>query len=157
MEQIKKQLLNQFEIYYKEYKDYEQFVTRNLEEQKTPIKEKIQAMFGETATDEQAVELVTMSRVYPILYAQDLEHKKEEILTAFSMVEGLDLEIPAEIKTELQNLKEKKFPYMFTIKNGEPQPLNKERMDLIVKKAKTPEYIEQAMAFIKNLKALEEK
>lgn len=150
-----KTIQNRFEVFYKEYSEYDQFVKSDQETKKEGMKKRVEEIWENNASEEDLVEFNRQITVYPQMYIKDLNALKEKLLVAYDMVEGI-VEIPAEIKTEIEQLKPLTDKPMFIVKQNKPIPVDEERINLLLNVAKAPQYIKQALEIVTNMKNLAE-
>lgn len=150
---IQKTLLSQFEILFKEWKEYNTFFEKNNEEVTASIKERVKEIIDAPDNLEKATQFVIDTKTVPMLYATDLNNLKERVLTAYELVKGL-IEIPESAEKELEQLKNSKNKLMFIIEKGTAKEINP---DLIkhYKDRIPPSAIQEVVKAFKNIKDLE--
>ena len=149
---MEEKLIKNLDKYYKEFKDYENYFNSYNEEQTKVIPEKIKEFLANEASKEKAFEFMVDIRIKPSLMGLDLNILKERLLTAYETVENLELEIPQEIKTEIEELKSKKDTFIFTVKNSELHIVDQIRYDKALENTKRPEYLNMFLEEVKHIK-----
>jgi RNA-splicing ligase RtcB len=150
---LEKTLLNSFEMYYKEYKEYSNFFEDNKAKVMSTMKDKVKELMKTPDDLEKATKFVLETQSMPMLYAIDLNLLKESVLVAYQVCKDV-VEIPSEVKQELEELKEKKTKQMYTVKKGVAEELSSE----LIKQYKdrvTPEAIQEILKRFKNIKDIE--
>jgi len=150
-----KTLQNRFELYYKEFKNYENFVNSNIEEQKKGMPERIQKLWENNASEDELISFNTHTKILPQIYGKDLNALKEKLLVAYDMSEGI-IEISAEVKTEMENLHKMTDKPMYIVKEGKAIPVDEERINTLLSIAKAPQYLKQALEIVTNMKNMAE-
>lgn len=150
---LDKILLNTFEVYYKEYKDYSNFFEENKSKVMATMKDKVKELMKTPEDMNKATNFVLETQSVPMLYAIDLNNLKESVLVAYNICKGL-VDIPEDIKVEIEALKDSKTKQMYTIKKGLSEELNPS----LIKQYKdrvTPEAIQEILKRFKNIKDIE--
>jgi hypothetical protein len=150
---LEKTLLNSFEMHYKEYKEYSNFFEDNKAKVMSTMKDKVKELMKTPDDLEKATKFVLETQSMPMLYAIDLNLLKESVLVAYQVCKDV-VEIPSEVKQELEELKEKKTKQMYTVKKGVAEELSPE----LIKQYKdrvTPEAIQEILKRFKNIKDIE--
>ena len=139
---IEEVLKTDFETVYQEYKSYETFIKGIAEEVK-----KDRAGFAkfaqENSTDaDKIVDKIIEVNEKPILYQNDFMRLQLRLVYSYDLIKGI-VEIPQEIKTEIENSRPKQ---LFKIENGEAVVLDQELIDKIKQKT-----VENSREYLKNL------
>lgn len=150
---LEKILLNKFEITYKEYKDYNDFYNITSENVKATMKNKVKELISQPDDLQKATEFVINTQALPMLHALDLNILKETVLTAYSICKDI-IEIPEQIRLEMNELTQSKSNIMFTIDKGEAKELHPE----LIQKYKdriSPEAIQEILRRFKNIQDID--
>jgi len=147
-------LLQNFELFYKEWKEMDTFFTKNEDQKLAGMGEMITNLLSsETENPQAVVEFVIETRGLPALYAQQLERNKEELLAVYNLIENV-VEIPAEIKKDVENLREKKTKIIFKIEKGEPVTVDEQFVNEYLARLKSPQFLQQTLTTVKNITEL---
>ena len=139
---IEEVLKTDFETVYQEYKSYETFIKVIAEEVKKD-REGFAKFAQENSTDaDKIVDKLIEVNEKPILYQNDFMRLQLRLVYSYDLVKGI-LEIPQEIKTEIENSRPKQ---LFKIENGEAVVLDQELIDKIKQKT-----AENSREYLKNL------
>jgi hypothetical protein len=139
---IEEVLKTDFETVYQEYKSYETFIKGIVEEVKKD-REGFAKFAQENSTDvDKIVDKLIEVNEKPILYQNDLMRLQLRLVYSYDLVKGI-VEIPQEIKTEIENSRPKQ---LFKIENGEAVVLDQELIDKIKQKT-----AENSREYLKNL------
>lgn len=149
---MKEKLIINFDKFYKEFKDYLIYFQNYEKEQTETIPQRIKPFLEKDLSPEEAFNFTFEIKTKPIMMSVDLNILKERLLTAYEMVENLELEIPQEVKTEIEELKQKKDTLIFAVKNNEIAILDQEKYDKTIERTKRPEYFEEFQRELKNVK-----
>jgi hypothetical protein len=114
---------NNFEVAYKEYKEYETFFLKKVSSAEDRRKEIAQYVLDNRDNQDATVNKVFESGVGYLFHEKDLKALRTKLYHIFKAYEDI-LEIPQEIKTEINNFKIE--PLNFFIENGEAKEVNKE-------------------------------
>lgn len=139
---IEEVLKTDFETVYQEYKSYETFIKGIAEEVKKD-REGFAKFAQENSTDaDKIVDKLIEVNEKPILYQNDFMRLQLRLVYSYDLVKGI-VEIPQEIKTEIENSRPKQ---LFKIENGEAVVLDQELIDKIKQKT-----VESSREYLKNL------
>ena len=139
---IEEVLKTDFETVYQEYKSYETFIKGIAEEVKKD-REGFAKFAQENSTDtDKIVDKLIEVNEKPILYQNDFMRLQLRLVYSYDLVKGI-VEIPQEIKTEIENSRPKQ---LFKIENGEAVVLDQELIDKIKQKT-----AENSREYLKNL------
>lgn len=125
---IEKQLLNQFEISYKEYKDYSDFYEINNAKVTEGMKDQVNDIINNPEDLERAAKFILDTKTTPTLYATDLNNLKERVLSQYDLIKDV-VEIPQEVRQVLEAQQINKNKLMYTIDKGSPVEVNKELIE----------------------------
>lgn len=143
---IEEVLKTDFEIIYQEYKEYETFI-KGIAEEVKKSRESFAKFAQENSTDiDKIVDKLIEVNEKPILYQNDLMRLQLRLVYSYDLVKGI-LEIPQEIKIEVENLRPKQ---LFKIEKGESVALDQELIDRIKQKT-----VENSRDYLKNLLKVE--
>ena len=98
-----KELENQFEQVYREYKNYEAFYNTIKKSPEERRKETAEYVLQNKEDEQSVIDKVFESGVGYLFYEKDLQLLRDRLVNVFKFVEGV-LEIPQEIKTEINSL-----------------------------------------------------
>ena len=139
---IEEVLKTDFETVYQEYTSYETFIKGIAEELKKNT-EGFAKFAQENSTDaDKIVDKLIEVNEKPILYQNDFMRLQLRLVYSYDLVKGI-VEIPQEIKTEIENSRPKQ---LFKIENGEAVVLDQELIDKIKQKT-----AENSREYLKNL------
>lgn len=139
---IEEVLKTDFETVYQEYKSYETFI-KGIAEEVKKNREGFAKFAQENSTDaDKIVDKLIEVNEKPILYQNDFMRLQLRLVYSYDLVKGI-LEIPQEIKTEIENSRPKQ---LFKIENGEAVVLDQELIDKIKQKT-----VENSREYLKNL------
>jgi DNA integrity scanning protein DisA with diadenylate cyclase activity len=152
MEDIKKQLLSQFEIQYGEFKEAEDFLKNYSEEKAKDFENAIKSLINSNISDnlEESINLVRDYKTIPKMLALDLDVHKERLLSAFQIIENV-LEISQEKLEKIQEIKNFKNKTIFIRDKGVNKVLNQPYYDSIIASTKDPAYIKVVIDTYKNM------
>jgi len=130
---MKEILQNNFEVAYKEFKEYETFLKNAAPKIKESREQFVQ--FSQENNDNTALltERLFEDQVIPTYYQNDLLKLQNKVITVFETVKDV-LEIPAEIKTEVEALIPPKQMYKITA--GTAEEIDPEHNSKIKEEAK---------------------
>lgn len=146
---IQKQLLNQFEISYKEYKDYADFYERNNKSVMEGMAEQVKDIISSPDDIEKAAKFILDTRTTPTLYATDLNNLKERVLAQYDLIKDV-VEIPQEARKVLEERQVDKNKLMYIIDKGNPVEVNPE----LIQKYKsqiTPQTVQNVIKAFSNI------
>lgn len=146
---IQKQLLNQFEISYKEYKDYFDFYEKNNKEVTEKMAEKVKDIVNNPNDLEKATQFILDTKTSPLLYATDLNNLKERVLSQYDLIKDI-VEIPEEVKKVMEEQQVNKNKLMYIIEKGEPVEVNSAQIKEY-KKRITPETVQTVVKAFTNI------
>ncbi len=146
----KNSLINKLNTYYKEWKEYDTFYERSLPEVFKEVKEDIQKIVS--SEDSKAAEnFFIKTNFYPKLYAADLHNLALKFLLVYDVLKD-EVEVPEEMKKDAEKIKDIKFDIRFVIDKGQPVPIDKDKIEQILKNFKSMMSEEKMMEYIKNIK-----
>jgi len=133
--EVSKTLLSKFEKAYEEFKQYSNFYITFVEEAKTALQSR-EDFFRENLDNPDKIEdfLIEYSSL-PFHYSSDLEKNKERLISVYETVQDF-IEIPQEIKTEMEDILKMKSPLLFKIEDNKPILINPEHLELIKQELK---------------------
>jgi len=149
---MEEKLIINFDKFYKEFKDYLLYFKNYEKEQTETIPQRVKQFLDKDLSSEEAFNFTLEIKTKPIMMSVDLNILRERVLTAYEMIENLELEIPQEVKTEIEELKQKKDTLIFAVKNNEIAILDQEKYDKTIERTKRPEYFEEFQRELKNVK-----
>lgn len=151
---LEKVLLNKFEVSYKEYKEYDNFYNSISEGVKSTMKDKVKDLVSQPEDLEKATEFVISTQALPMMYAIDLNILKETVLNSYNMCKDI-VEVPGDVKAEMEELASSKSKLMFRIEKGQAKELDPE----LIQKYKdriSPEAIQEILRRFKNIQDIEQ-
>jgi len=149
---MEEKLIINFDKFYKEFKDYLLYFKNYEKEQTETIPQRVKQFLDKDLSSEEAFNFTLEIKTKPIMMSVDLNILRERVLTAYEMIENLELEIPQEVKTEIEELRQKKDTLIFAVKNNEIAILDQEKYDKTIERTKRPEYFEEFQRELKNVK-----
>ena len=136
MQDIKQTLLSSFEERYKEFKEYSNFFIPYTE----TVKENIlnQELLDSLTTPEKIEEFMLENNLLPQYYSLDMERLKERLITCYEDLKDF-IEIPQEVKEEMDTIIQMKTKMIFKIVAQKPEAIDPSHIELIkneIKKSK---------------------
>lgn len=150
---IEKQLLNQFEVSYKEYKDYSDFFEKNNKEVTEGMSNQVKDIIDNPKDLEKATQFILDTKTLPVLYATDLNNLKERVLSQYDLLKDI-IEIPQQAKQILDERQIDKNKLMYIIDKGAPIEVNPELIKTYKSKI-TPETVQNVVRAFTNIKDIE--
>lgn len=152
MEDIKKQLQAQFNTQYAEFKEAEDFLKDYSEEKISEFQEGVKELLAleELVSIEKAIEFVKDYKTIPKMMAMDLDAHKENLLSAYRVVQNI-LELPQEQKEKIEELSKSKNKTIFIRDKGVNKVLNQPYYDSIISSTHDENYIKAVTDVYKNM------
>lgn len=142
MEEIKKTLFSTFEERYKEFKEYSDFYIKETEK----VKENIlnEELLNSLNTPEKIEDFVLNNQILPQYYALDMEKLKERLLASYEDI-GLFIEIPQEVKEDMEAVQKLKTKMIFKIVGGQAEIIDPNHLELLKKEIKNSKIIKNTI------------
>lgn len=142
MEEIKKTLLSTFEERYKEFKEYSDFYIKETEK----VKENIlnEELLNSLDSPEKIEDFILNNQILPQYYALDMEKLKERLLTSYEDI-GLFIEIPKEVKEDMEAVQKLKTKMIFKIVGGQAEVIDQSHLELLKKEIKDSKIIKNTI------------
>lgn len=145
---IEEVLKSAFETIYQEYKSYETFMGKLEEKTKKGRDEYPQFVQDNIGDVDKIVNKLVEINDAPVCHGNDFMRLKFRLLYSYDLIKGI-VEIPQEIKTEIENSRPKQ---LFKIENGEAVVLDQDLLDKIREKTKegSREFLNKLISDINN-------
>mgnify|MGYP000891555347 CR=1 FL=1 len=142
MQDIKQTLLSSFEERYKEFKEYSNFYIPYTE----TVKENLlnQELLNSLDTSEKIEDFMLENNLLPQYYSLDMERLKERLITSYEETKDF-IEIPQEVKEEMDTIIQMKTKMIFKIVAGRPEVIDPSHIELIKSEIKKSKIIKNAV------------
>lgn len=130
---MSKQLQNNFNTIYKEWKEYNTFFHQYIKSKEDSVKDKIKDILDNPEDSEKILEYFYDTQSYPQMYKADLNLLSLKLVTTYNAVKD-DIEVSEEIRKEVEELdKSQKSPQRFIVRAGKAEAINQEDIDRTMK------------------------
>ena len=142
MEEVKKTLLSSFEERYKEFKDYSDFYIKETEKVKESILN--EELLKSLDTPEKIEDFILNNQLLPQYYALDMERLKERLITSYEDI-GMFIEIPQEVKDDMETIQKLKTKMIFKIVAGNAEIIDPNHLELLKQEIKNSKIIKSTI------------